>query len=284
MTGDLYGLVVSSVGVFIAATVIVYFGWPNLAILLRHQEARFDRVLNGQLLMNTNARAAMILTGLLIFVTGLIGWMLSGTWIGFVLSAVAAIMLPNIILNHLEIKRRQKLETQILDGITSLASGVRAGLTLVQSMQLLVRNAVGPIRQEFEQLLREYELGVDLSQAMLNASNRIGSSHYRLLFAAIQAHRDRGGDVAQSLDRINEAIREIQRLEGKLSALTAQGRNQAVMMAVMAIVIMVMGFAIAPEEMNNVLQQPKGRLILLIALGLVVTGFLWIRRIMAVDL
>lgn len=282
--GDVIDTVLGTTVVFAAISGAVWWGWPQLVLVVRMQERRFDKVMNQQLLMNTNSRTALIATGVFIVLVGLMGASVGGSWFWFVVCALPTLILPNIVLSHLETKRKKKLEEQLIDGITSLASGVRAGLTLVQSMQLLVTNSTGPIKQEFEQLLREYELGIDLSQAMLNASNRIGSGHYRLLFSAIQAHRLRGGDVAESLDRICEAVREIQRLDGKLTTLTAQGRSQAWMMALAALGIMFLGYLFAPEEATSVIQDPIGRLILLAAVGLVAAGGMWIRRIMDVNM
>ena len=184
----------------------------------------------------------------------------------------------------MEQKRRSKLEVQLVDGLTTLASGVRAGLTLVQSMDLLVQNMRGPIQEEFAQLLREYQMGVDLNQAMRNASNRIASPLYRLTFTAIEMHRVRGGNAGESLDRIAESVREIHRLEGKLDALTSQGRAQAWMMAGMAGVFIVMYYFIAPESVGLLFTNAWGRIILLAVVFLIVTGFLWIQRILDVDI
>ncbi|MHC4993420.1 MAG: type II secretion system F family protein, partial [Planctomycetota bacterium] len=134
------------------------------------------------------------------------------------------------------------------------------------------------------QLLREYELGVDLKAAMRNASDRIESSYYRLLFTAVQAHRERGGDLAISLDKIGDSIREIQRLEGRLDALTAQGRSEARFMGVMPFVIVGVLWVISPTDTAKLWTEPVGRLISLLAGGMIVAGFIWIRRIMRVDL
>jgi len=277
-------LILISLGAFASMFLFVRLAVPEIRIILNAQERRFDAVLNRQLLVDINPRMALAGVGMLMLVSGLFVYAVSQSYIGFMLGAIVAMLLPNLIVNHLEVKRREKLNAQLVDGITSLASGVRAGLTMVQSFQLLVRNSTGPIKQEFAQLLREYELGVDLNRAMVNTSNRIGSSHYRLLFAAIAAHRERGGDVAESLDRITDAIREIQRLEGKLQTLTAQGRNQAWMMAGMAIVVLFIGYMIAPDETERVMSEPFGRVILLVAGAMITAGFLWIRNIMSVDI
>lgn len=90
--------------------------------------------------------------------------------------------------------------------------------------------------------------------------------------------------MGQSLDRIAESIREIQRLEGRLQALTAQGRAQARFMAAMPILIFIILYNIDPDGTSELFAQPLGRLLLLMAIGIITVAFLWIRRIMAVDI
>ena len=90
--------------------------------------------------------------------------------------------------------------------------------------------------------------------------------------------------MGQSLDRIADSIREIQRLEGRLDALTAEGRSQARFMAAMPFVILAILWYIVPEDTSMLLTDPTGRLILLLAVILIGVGFVWIRRIMQVDI
>ncbi len=269
---------------FAATYLVVRYGWSVARRYLRRQERRYDLVLNKQLLLNVPPHHALLLAAAAVVMMGLIGYLLGESWEYFILAAALGLFIPHVVISHIETRRRERLEEQLVNGITSLASGVRAGLTLVQSMELLVRNGTGPLKQEFRQLLHEYHLGVDLQQAMRNASERIGSAHYRLLFAAIEAHRQRGGNMGESLDRIAAAVREIQRLEGRLHTLTAQGRSQARMMGAMPVVILVMMYFIMPSETRMLFVEAWGRLILLIAAGLIAIGFLWIRRIMSVDI
>ena len=251
---------------------------------IREQSMYYDRVLCRQLLLEVDPLLAVWMHIAGVLLTLLVGIYLAGLLFAIVLAAIAAAV-PYFLIRHLEVKRRQRLEIQLVDGLASLASGVRAGLNLVQSIQLLVQNQRGPIRQEFGQILREYEMGMDLNQAMRSASTRIGSSLYRLTFTAIEMHRIRGGDSGESMDRIAESIREIQRLEGKLDAITAQGRAQANFMAAMPIVIIIMMLTfILPEETEMLFTRMEGRIMLIIAGGLIAGGYLWIRKIMQVDI
>ena len=273
-----------SLFVLAAAFLVVRFGWGPLAWWMRRQQTAYDRVFRRQLLIDLEPRTALGLHIGGIVIAVLVGYFISQSIvIGLVLGAVA-FFIPHLIIRHLETKRRQRLETQLVDGLTTLASGTRAGLNLVQAMELLAANHRGPIQQEFSQILREYGMGLDLNQAMRGASDRIGSPLYRLTFTAIEMHRLRGGDTGESMDRIAESIREIHRLEGKLDAITAQGRSQAWMMAVMPLVFLLILYAINPAGVQLLFTTNIGRIILLFVVGLIVLGFLWIRRIMRVDI
>jgi tight adherence protein B len=270
--------------VFLSAYAFVRGGYVTFVQVWQKWENHLDRVLNHQLLLGLPARSTMIT--LLVVIT-LFTLMIYAVTVSVFISLAAfgvGIWFPAMMLSHLEQKRREKLESQLVDGITTLASGVRAGLSLIQSMELLEKNSVGPIHQEFAQLNREYQMGLDLNQSMRMTANRIGSTNYRLLFTALEMHRRRGGDAGESLDRIAESIREIQRLEGKLDALTAQGRIQARMMAAMPIIIVAILYTIDPDGVTMLFVEPLGRIVLFGAAVCIVVGFLWIRRIMQVDI
>jgi Flp pilus assembly protein TadB len=176
------------------------------------------------------------------------------------------------------------LEEQLVGGVQTLASGVRAGLNLVQSMEMIARDAPAPLSQEFAHLLREYEYGVSLEDAMSNAARRVGLPDFRLLFAALHTHRERGGDLGETLDRIAESIREIQRLESRVRTLTAQGRATARWLGAMPAVVMAILYVIDSSGVVMLFTANVGKMLLALVIVLNLIGFLWIRKIMAIDI
>lgn len=279
--GQFFGI---SLLLFVSVVMLVRFGWPVLRQVLAHQERVYDGVLNHDLLLEIEPRLAVALwAGIIVASSVIVGYVVGGV-LWFVIGALLGMMIPNAAIRYLAEQRRTRLNDQLVSGVTTLASAVRAGLNLVQAMELLARNSVGPIRQEFAQLLREYQMGLDLNRAMQNAANRIGLSNYRLLFTALEMHRIRGGDTGESLDRIAESVREIQRLEGKLDAMTSQGRMQARFMIVILIFIVGMLYGIEPDNFALFFTEQIGRVVLVLIAALLVTAFVWIRRIMEVDI
>ena len=268
--------------IFFAAAVVAY---KPLGQVIRWQEWVFANVLQDKLLLDVRPRVATMLTFMGIVLLTLIGYAASGSFLGAAFGAAAGIFLPVLTMRRLAIRRLTRLEGQLVVGVQTLASGVRAGLNLVQSMQLVARDGPAPLRQEFEHMLREYEFGVPLDEAMNKAAGRIGSNDFRLLFSALQTHRERGGDLGQTLDRIAESIREIQRLDARARALTAQGRATARWLGAMPGAIMLILYLIVDADgVISMFTDMLGKLILVVIVILNVIGFLWIKKIVSIDI
>ncbi len=260
-------------------------GLGPLKQVIISREAYYASTLKGSLLMGIEPRTVTILTGVAMILLGFLGYVITSSQIGMLVGIAVGVFAPAAMIRYLRRKRLKHLDSQLVMGIQTLASGVQAGLNLVQSMELIVRDGPAPIRDEFAHLLREYEYGLGLEQAMNNASVRIGSGDYKLLFAALLTHRQRGGQLADTLSRIADSIREIQRLESRVETLTAQGRATARAMGAMPMVVLaILYFLVDPKGVNDLFSETSGRILLAIMFTLNAIGFLWIRKIMDIDI
>jgi tight adherence protein B len=282
--GDPITTLLFSIGVFACIALGMIGGWQPISSWFLREEDFFARSFHQLHRPNWSPRVAAWMAAGAIPASALALWGIVGHWASPIVGAVVAILLPRKFIEFLIRRRRTKLEDQLVSGIQTLASGVRAGLNLVQSFELLAKNAQPPLSQEIAQLLREYELGMTLEQAMSNCGSRIGSPTYRLLFSALETHRRRGGNLGETLDRIADAIREIHRLEKQVETLTAQGRAAARMMAIMPFVVLLIYRAIDPTGIRMLFTDEVGKLILLGVGILVLLGFLWIRKIIDIDI
>ena len=270
--------------IFVAVTGVVYFWWGPLRRFIEKQEAGYDVVLHRSLLMNVSARTVTLLGLGAVALLAIIGYALFETLLAAAIGAAIGASVPALLLRFLKQRRLRRLEDQLVDGVQTLSSGVRAGLNLIQAMQLLARSGVRPISEEFAHLLREYEHGMSIERAMANTVQRMESSNYRLLFSALLTHRERGGDLGETLDRIADSIREIHRLEKRVETLTAPGRAAARWMGAMPAVILGILYVIDPYSVSLLWTEDVGKLILGAIIALNVIGFMWIRKIVAIDI
>jgi tight adherence protein B len=284
MGTDTTGQVLSTVAIFLLAAAAGGLGYLPARELVARRRDLFNRVLRQSLLIDISPKSAtlgwLIATGVVAVLVGL-GF---GSVLALLIAGAVGLVLPGPVLKILRRRRIAKLESQLVGGIQQLSAAVRAGLNLVQAMQMIARDGPRPIRQEFRHLLREYEYGVPLDESMSNAAARIGSGDYRLLFSALQTHRERGGDLGKTLDEIAASIREIQRLEKRVETLTAQGRTTARWLGAMPVVVLGVMFVIQKSYVVGLFASGMGQFIIGLIIVLNVVGFLWIRKIMAIDI
>lgn len=277
-------LLFGSIVMFLALVAAVFLGTNPLIEAIRRREAEYREVLNRALLLEISPRVVTILTAISMVIISAMVFSLTGSLIATGLGIAGAVALPTAFIRYLRRKRIRQLDEQLVGAVQTLASGVRAGLNLVQSMQMIARDSPKPVSQEFAHMLREYEYGTPLDEAMQSAGVRIGSSDFRLLFAALRTHRERGGDLGETLDRIAESIREIQRLEGRVETLTASGRATARWLGAMPMAVLGIMYLIMPDQVRLLFTETAGNLVLVAVVILNILGWLWIRKTIAVDI
>lgn len=182
-------------------------------------------------------------------------------------------------------QRRQLIDDQMADAMVSLASAIRAGLSLPQSLEILATQSPRPISQEFQQIVGEYQMGKTLEKSLDEARERLRSENFALFAAAMQASRSSGGKLNETVERIAVSVREMQRLERKIQADTSQARTSAFYMALVPFAILAMYyFVVDPESTERLFTSVLGQIFLCTALVLNLVAYLWARQILNPDI
>jgi len=179
-------------------------------------------------------------------------------------------------------KRLKDFNNQLGDTINLLANSLRSGYSMLQSMELVSREAPDPIGGEFKRVVREVGLGLSAQDALNNLLRRLPSDDLDLMITAINIQYEVGGNLAQILDTISHTIRERVRIKGEIGVLTAQGRISGYIISCLPIALGVMVTLINPTYMNTMWAFPW--IVMPICGGMMVfVGFLIIRKIVNIE-
>jgi tight adherence protein B len=155
---------------------------------------------------------------------------------------------------------------------------------------MVVRESSPPMTTEFGRVVREVNLGLAFEVALENMVRRVRSDDLELMATAVTIQHQVGGNLAEILDSIAFTIRERVRIRGEIRTLTAQQRLSGYVVAFMPIGLVVALSVMAPGFMKPMFEQPPGILglpageIILTAGGvMMLTGFILIRRIVAIE-
>jgi tight adherence protein B len=157
-----------------------------------------------------------------------------------VILALGAYNLPRLIIAFLKRRRRKKFEEQLADGLVMIANGLRAGLSLVQSMEMVVREANPPLSQEFEMVLSEHRLGSSLGDALTHLAQRMPGTDTKIMVNATLILLESGGNLPERFDTLAQTIQERRRIQLKIKSMTAEGETQAWILTLLPMVLALM--------------------------------------------
>ncbi len=191
--------------------------------------------------------------------------------------------LPALLLARLRRRRQQRLQAQLPAGLLSLAAALKAGASLPTALRQLADLAQAPLSQELGLMLREQRIGVSFDDALRRLEARADLPAIRLMAAAFRVAGTSGGNLAQALEGIAQALRGQLLAQGRLKALTAQGRMQAWVLSALPLLLGVALYFLRPQQMARLWQTDTGWALMAVIAGLQMLGWLMIRRILAAS-
>lgn len=198
-------------------------------------------------------------------------------------AAIVIFVLPKNIVERIRKKRLTDFEKQLPDALLMVSGSMRAGASLSVAMESMVREQKPPLSQEFELMLREQRLGVDFEVALSNMEKRMPLPDFVLLVAAMRITREVGGNFAQILESLATTLRRKHEMEGKINALTAQGKAQGIVMAALPLFLMLILTYMEPEAMAPLYHTLYGWATLVVIFLLIIIGYMGIRKIVNID-
>jgi tight adherence protein B len=193
-------------------------------------------------------------------------------------------MIPRGLIRRLRRRRLQIFNEQLVDAMTTMSNALRAGFSILQAFEMVVKENRRPISEEFGLFMHQHRLGMKFEDALQNLSKRVGSQDLDLMIAAIETARQTGGNLTEVFDQLSTTIRERMRVEGKIQSLTAQGRLQAIIVGLMPLLLAFAMYMISPRMMQTFVFSTAGIVVIAVALAFEVVGYLIIKKIVSIDI
>ena len=243
--------------------------WQALKEILNLAEVKIPPV---QLIVGTIVLTLFVMWFMATFVSGPLA--LIGLGVPF--------FVRGLILYRVE-KRRRAFGDQLPDNLDVVASGLRAGHSLVGGLALVVKDAAEPSRSEFQRVVQDEQLGVPLEDALAVVARRMKSRDVEQVALVSSLQRETGSNSAEVLDRVIEGIRERAALRRLVRGLTAQGRLSRWIVTFLPVGLLLVVSLLNPAYMKPLFTHTSGRLMLTVGVIMIVSGSLVIKKIVDIK-
>jgi len=215
---------------------------------------------------------------------GLAVWLGTGSILLAVPAAILAALVPELVLRSRRLRRLRRFEEQFPEAIDLLGRAIRAGHPLSAGIRMVADEAPEPAASEFRQVFEEQRFGLPFDDALLGLADRNDLVDVRIFATAVLIQREVGGNLAEILDKIAQTVRARFTIQRQLRVYTAQGRLSGYVLAALPIVLALVIFALDSDYASMLINEQAGRYMVMIALVAQIIGFLWIRKIVDIEI
>jgi tight adherence protein B len=191
--------------------------------------------------------------------------------------------LPLVVVKAMYQSRSGRFTDQMVDGLTIMANGIKSGLSVPQAMERVVDNLPNPISQEFNLVLSQLRLGRSIEESLIELGERIPRPDVQMFVTAINILKETGGNLAETFQTIVYTIRERQKIEKKIQAMTAQGIMQGIIISLVPIVIMIVFLVIDPKYVMPMFNTTLGLIMTFVMFAAIIIGGISIKKIVKIN-
>ena len=220
------------------------------------------------------------------FVLILIGVMLSKmpNMISLLIPFILGYYTLDIIYFYKYSKYRKKIENDLLDAITIMNNAFKAGMSIIQAIDLVYKELDGPISKEFKKISTEISYGIDLDTAFKRFADRIKISEAVYLTSSLSVLNKTGGNIIKVFESIKKTMYSKKKLENELKSLTSSSRFIMWVLIFVPVAFVIFIATINRGYFKPLFENPLGIALIFIILIIYITYIFTVRKIMKVRM
>ena len=201
-----------------------------------------------------------------------------------ILVGLVTASLPFLYVLFMRRKRLNMFLELLPDALDLVSRALSAGHAFSEALHMVATEMPDPISAEFQKTYEEQNLGLSLKLALENLTQRIPLLDLKMCVTAIMIQRETGGNLAEILEKVAYTIRERFRIMGDLKTLTTSSRMSAWLLCGLPIAVSLVITIMNPEYMSVLWRDPRGHVLIAIALFMQLTGMLIVRKILNIKI
>lgn len=135
--------------------------------------------------------------------------------------------LPHLVVNYLINKRTNAFVSKFPDGIELLVRGLRSGLPVTETLQIVSSEVPGPVGYEFKTVIDRIKVGKTMEDALQDTADKLGIAEFNFFTITLAIQRETGGNLAETLSNLANVLRQRAQMKLKIRAMSSESKASA---------------------------------------------------------
>ena len=159
--------------------------------------------------------------------------------------------LPHFVVSKVISRRVGKFTAKFPDAIELLVRGLRSGLPISETMQVVGAEVDGPVGEEFRAVSDRMKIGRSMDAALQDTADKLGTPEFQFFVITIAIQRETGGNLAETLANLANVLRMRGQMKLKIKAMSSESKASAYIVGSLPFIVFTLIWFINAEYMQN---------------------------------
>jgi tight adherence protein B len=206
--------------------------------------------------------------GLVVIITALMALKGAPIYLSASFGLVIGAGLPHMVINFLISKRIKDFTTSFPDAIELLVRGLKSGLPVGETLNVVAKEVPGPVGVEFKMVTEKIRIGKPMEDALQETADRLGTAEFQFFVITLAIQRETGGNLAETLANLADVLRKRSQMKMKIRAMSSESKASAYIVGSLPFFVFGMVWSVNAKYLAGFFYEPR-----LIVAGLI--GIVW---------
>jgi len=222
---------------------------PNPALLRKRIEMTGRSWTLGQYMMTS--------VGLMIVTASLLAFRGAPLPLAIIFGLFIGLGLPHFMIGKLIKRRVSQFTARFPDGIELMVRGLRSGLPVSETMQVVAAEVKGPVGIEFQNVADKMKIGRTMEAALQETADRLGTPEFQFFVITLAIQRETGGNLAETLANLSDVLRKRSQMKLKIRAMSSESKASAYIVGALPFIVFTLVYMIAPDYLGGFFYEPR---------------------------
>jgi tight adherence protein B len=195
----------------------------------------------------------------------------------------AGLLVPHLHVGYLRARRFRAFAKEFPNAIDVIVRGIKSGLPVVDCLRIISVDAQEPVQGEFKEVVEDQTLGLPVDQAVQRLASRVPLAEAKFFAIVISMQSRTGGNLSDALGGLSKVLRERQKMQAKIRAMSAEAKTSAGIIGAMPVIVAALMYFAAPSYIEGLFATFAGKIILAGCATWMLFGILVMRKMIRFD-
>lgn len=159
--------------------------------------------------------------------------------------------LPHMVVGYFINRRLRNFIIKFPDAIELLVRGLRSGLPVSETLNVIASEIPGPVGEEFKLVTERIRIGKSMEDAMQDTADRLNTPEFSFFCITLAIQRETGGNLAETLSNLADVLRKRMQMKLKIKAMSSESKASAYIVGALPFLVFIMIYMVNPGYLGG---------------------------------